>query len=81
MEVVASDGGALWEERTLEDREDRGAPPARTVGSEKEGYERPPREYPAIPEPGGPPGPPGVRSGPLRSTPPPSFPSRLGSER
>lgn len=76
---MASDGGALWEERTLEDRE---APPARTVGSEKEGYERPPREYPVIPEPGGAPGPPAVRSGPLRSAPPPaSRPSRLGSER
>lgn len=78
MEVVASDGGALWEERTLEDRE---APPASTVGSEKEGYDRPPREYPGIPEAGGPPGPPPVRSAALRSAPPTSHPSRLGSER
>lgn len=71
----------------LEDLEP--ATPDRTVGSEKEGYERPPSVYPGIPPPPPPPPPPGSLPESLLSTPPPATGrsdgesrwSRLGWER
>lgn len=56
--------------------EDRDAPSDRTVGSEKEGYECPPREYPGMP--------PTPSRPPSLLSPPPdegSLRSRLGWER
>lgn len=46
--VVASETWT-WPAEACVELEDREAPPDRTVGSEKEGYERPPREYPGMP--------------------------------